>query len=127
MAIKKQISIVLQNKVGELFEVCDALRRRKVNLIAFCIHSLRDFGVLRIVVNNPGVARKALKSMRLSFTASDVAIGELPNVPGALAKVTKKLARAGINIEYAYASATDEKSLVIFKVSETAKASRLLE
>lgn len=127
MAIKKQLSIVQSNRVGELFNICDALRKKKVNVLAFCIHAFRDFGVLRFVVDNPGIARQVMKRIKFPFSASDVVTVELPNVPGALAQATKKLARAGINIDYAYASAAGDKSLVVFRVSDTAKAARIFE
>jgi hypothetical protein len=126
MPVKKQISIVQENRVGSLFKICAALIRKKVNIVALCIHDANEYGILRLVVDNPGKARQVLTREKLTFSATNVLAIELDNEPGALAKVTKKLARQQINIEYAYASATGEKALVILKVSDTDKADRLL-
>jgi hypothetical protein len=125
MPVKKQISIVIENRVGALFKLSTLLTKKKVNILGLCVQELPDFGVLRIVVDSPGKARAALTREKLTFSATDVLALELPNEPGALAKVTKKLVRAGINIDYMYACATGDKALGIFKVSETSKADRL--
>lgn len=125
MPVKKQISIVLENKVGALFKLTAVLTKKKVNILALCIHELRDFGLLRIVVENPGKARAVLTREKLTFSATDVLAIEMLNEPGALAKIAKKLASKGINIEYMYACAAGDKALGIFKVSETSKADRL--
>ena len=126
MPVKKQISIVLENRVGALSKVSIALAKKKVNILGLCVHDLRDFGLLRIVVDSPARARKVLTREKLTFSATDVIALELPNQPGGLAKIAIKLARAGINIHYMYATAAGDKTLAIFKVSETAKADRLL-
>jgi hypothetical protein len=126
MAVKKQISIILENRVGALFKISAILIKKKVNILGLYIHELPDFGVLRIVVDSPGRARAALTREKLTFSATDVLAIELPHQPGGLAKVAKKLARAGINIDYMYACGIGDKALAIFKVSETSKADRLL-
>ncbi len=126
MAVKKQLSIVQENRVGTLSRTCAVLSRKKVNILGCCIHDLHDFGVLRLVVDSPGKAREALKREKVSFSATDVVAVELSHVPGALGKVAKKLAAAGINVDYAYACGVGDKGLGIFKVSDTAKADRVL-
>jgi hypothetical protein len=126
MAVKKQISIVQENRIGTLYKICDVLIKKKVNILGCCTHDLRDYGVLRIVVDSPGRARAALTRAKLTFSATDVLAIELTHEPGALAKIAKKLAKAGINIDYMYASGIGDKALGIFKVSETSKADRIL-
>jgi hypothetical protein len=126
MAVKKQISIVHENRLGTLFKITSVLLKKKVNILACCTHDLRDYGVLRIVVDSPGRARAVLTREKLTFSATDVLAIELPHQPGALVKIAKKLAKKGINIEYMYACGAGEKALAIFKVSETSKADQIL-
>jgi hypothetical protein len=125
MPVKKQISIVLENRVGAITKISLALAKKKVNILGLCVHDLRDFGLLRIVVDSPARARKVLTREKLTFSATDVLAIELPNQPGGLAKIAMKLTRAGINIDYMYACAAGDQALGIFKVSETSKADRL--
>jgi hypothetical protein len=126
MAVKKQISIIQENRVGSLFNICAALQKKKVNILALCIHDVNEYGILRLVVDNPGKARQVFNREKYTYSATNVIAVELEHEPGALAKVTKKLAREKINIEYAYASGTGEKGFAILKVSDTGKADRLL-
>ena len=126
MPVKKQISIIQENRVGSLFNISAALLRKKVNILALCIHDVNEYGILRLVVDNPGKARQVFTKEKYTFSATNVIALELAHEPGALAKVTKKLAREKINIEYAYASGAGEKALIILKVSDTAKADRLV-
>jgi hypothetical protein len=126
MPVKKQISVVIENRVGALARVSVALTKKKVNILGLSVHELPDFGILRIVVDSPARARKVLTREKLIFSATDVLAIEMPNQPGGLAKIATKLTRAGININYMYACAAGDKALGIFKVSETSKADRLL-
>jgi len=49
----KQISIFLENKKGRLAEVTQVLADEKVNIRALSLADSRDFGVLRIIVDDP--------------------------------------------------------------------------
>jgi hypothetical protein len=126
VSVKKQISIVQENRVGELSRICSLLAERNVNILAFCIQDIHDFGVLRLVVDNDSRATEALEASKLSFTVTDVVAVEVPHEPGALAKSGRKLADAGINIDYGYASGSKDKSLLILKCSDVAKADSTL-
>jgi hypothetical protein len=55
---------------------------------------------------NGGVNLLALSKAGYTFAVEEVLFIELKNRPGALAKAVEKLARARINIRYAYATAS---------------------
>jgi hypothetical protein len=126
MAIQKQISVVQQNRVGELARLCATLAEKKVNILAFCIYDLHEYGVLRMIVDDVSKASEAIQAAKIPFSTTDVVAVELAHKPGALAGAAKKLADAGINIDYGYASATKDQSLLVLKVSDPAKADRAL-
>ena len=126
MAVKKQISVVQENRVGTLSRVCSVLAKKKVNILGCCIHDIHDYGVLRLVVDNAGKARGALKSAKIEFSTVDVVVVKLPHVPGAFGQVARKLADVGINIDYAYACGAGSEALGVLKVPDAARADRLL-
>lgn len=126
MAIQKQISVVQENRVGALSRLCSALAEKKVNILGICLNEIHDYGVVRIVVDNMERATEALKTANVSFSTTDVVVVETRNVPGALAQLAKKLSDAQINIDYVYATGASDKSLVVFKVADSAKADRAL-
>jgi hypothetical protein len=128
VASAKQISVFLENKPGRLANVLSALAREKVNLNALTVMASHETGVLRFIVDDVAKAHQVLKKIGTRFSDADVVQIELRNQPGAMAHVCEVLAGEHINIEYAYSGpgGRNGKSIGIFKVSNTEKASRVL-
>lgn len=116
----KQISIFLENKQGHLLEVVDALAKAKVNIRALSIADTTEFGILRIIVPDPELAKKALKKGGFAFNESDVIAVAVSDTPGGLAKALSVLAEEGINVEYLYAfvAKSEEKAVVVLKTDK---------
>ncbi len=114
----KQISVFLENKSGRLAKVSRVLGDHNINTRALSIADTTDFGILRLIVNEPDTAYRVLKEAGCSVNVTDVIAVEVPDVPGGLAKPMEVLRDAGINIEYLYAFLTrsTEAALVVFRV-----------
>ena len=127
MAVKKQISVFLENRPGMLAKACAALARRKVNIQAISVADTADSCVVRLLVDKTGVARQTLKKLGLTTTTASVVVKRLPDEVGSLAAAARKLSGGKINIEYAYGSAgTGGCPRVVFRVSDPQKADRIL-
>jgi len=123
----KQFSVFLVNRPGVLAHTCDALAKAKVNIVAFTLMDSAEQGVLRVVSDNEERTRETLRQLGAQFVESEVLLVDLPNRPGALAKVAKELAEAKINIEYAYASTpTANRALAVLRTGNAAKATKVL-
>jgi len=129
MAIRKQFTVCLENKPGQLARLCQALARAKVNIIAITVVDSTDTGDVRLVTKNAAAARKALAKAKLCALVRDVVSVTLPDKPGALAEAAANLAKKGINIEYVYGSthAPCAEATCIFAVDDTAKADAILK
>lgn len=103
--------------------LCSVLGDAKVNIIAVFAPEAKDSGSVRVmVVDLPG-ARAALKGAKMKFSEEEVLDVELDNRPGAFAEVAGKLAKAKINIRYAYATtAPFARARVIIAVPDVARA-----
>jgi len=125
----KQISIFLENKSGRLAQVTGVLGENGINIRALSIADTTDFGILRLIVNDPGKAYRVLKEAGFTVSATDVIAVEVPDEPGGLAKVLKSLDRAAINIEYLYAFVQKSSSaaLVVFRVEQLDEAIKVLQ
>lgn len=99
----KQISVFLENKKGHLWQVLDVLAKAKINIRALSIADTSEFGILRLIVNNPEKARKALEKNRFTIGENEVIALCVPDKPGGLAKVLAILKNKDINVEYLYA------------------------
>jgi hypothetical protein len=127
MARGTQLSVALENKVGQLARVGAALARARVNIEAMSVLDSAEVGVVRMVTSSNAKARAALKKAGFNVVQQPVLLVKLPNEPGALAAAAKKLASRGINIEYAYGSGAPRRmpSTIVIGVSDIAKAAKV--
>ena len=124
----KQLSVFLENREGRLEEVLTTLKEEKINIISLSLADTSDYGMLRILVEEPERGKDALKAKGFSATLSDIVAVTLPHKIGALQETLHILYEAGINIEYMYAlcTTTDEAAIAI-KPSDLDKAVEVLE
>ncbi len=129
MPIATQFSVMLENKPGALAEVCSELAAKAVNIQGIMTSDVRGWGTVRLVVNHPAAARKVFDAIGLRFTEENVWMLRLSDRPGALGRVTRKLAEHKINIEYAYGSIEkgSPKALVVMAVSDLKRAAKFLK
>lgn len=120
----KQLSVFLENKAGRLSSVTRALGEAGINIRALSIADTSDFGILRIIVNDPVKAYKILKEAGFTVSETEVIAVRVKDSPGGLAAVLEQMSEANLNIEYLYAflGTSEDDALVIFKVEDIKKA-----
>lgn len=125
----KQISIFLENKQGRLAEVTRTLGENNIDIRALSLADTTDFGVLRLIVNNPDKARQILTENGFAVSINDVIAIEVEDKPGGLADVLAVLDRKGISIEYMYAfvNSKPNTAMVIFRVENPESALEILK
>ncbi|MBI4456951.1 MAG: ACT domain-containing protein [Acidobacteria bacterium] len=129
MEVYKQLSIFLENEPGTLARVCDALSENKINILAHNVHDSIDYSIFRCVVSDPTKAVHLLEPAGVFVLENDVLGIPVTNAPGALGTICKKLAKAKINIDYAYGSAAQKKgglALLILKTDNMKKTREVL-
>jgi len=125
----KQLSVFLENKSGRLAAVTRELARHDINIRALSIADTSDFGILRLIVNDPEKAYRVLKNAGFTVSLTQVLGVEMPDRPGGLSRVLDILEEEGINIEYLYAfiGRGGEEALVIFRVEDLDRAIEVLQ
>ena len=98
----KQISVFLENKSGRLVRVAQVLGEAKISIRGLSIADTSDFGILRMIVDQPDKAIFELKDKGIMATVTEVIAMEVPDNPGGLATILSYMQDAGINIEYIY-------------------------
>ena len=83
-----------------------------------------DTGTVRLVVDDPGLAKEALSHAGVAYASTECLALEMPNSPGGFGRIARTLSLAGNNITYIYASALAGTSttLGIFGVSDLERA-----
>ncbi|MDR3552516.1 MAG: ACT domain-containing protein [Clostridia bacterium] len=124
----KQISVFLENKAGRLAEVTRVLGENGINIRALSIADTTDYGVLRLIVNDPEKAWRVLKDSDFTASFMDVLAIGIVDEAGSLSKTLGALQDNGVVIEYMYAFSgkSGDKPLVILKLSDNAKAMKVL-
>ena len=127
--ITKQISVFMENTAGRLADVTALLAEAGINLRALSIADTSDFGILRMVADQPDEAVRLLKDAGFIARETDVIGVEIPDHPGELARIMVLFRDAGVDIEYLYASLEHkvDKAVIVLKVSDISAGLAMLE
>src|SRR4030042_5231743 len=118
----KEIRLSMPNKVGLLSEVTTAVANAKVNINAICAYVLENNAFFNLITSSNTKAKKALALLGFGIEEKDVIQVELPNKPGELQKVAKRIADAGIDIDFMYATTAGGKAAGVLKTADDQKA-----
>jgi len=120
----KQISVFLENTKGRLYSVTDILAKNNINIRALSIADTTDFGILRLIVNDPDAANKILRDNNFTVRVTDVVAVEISDTPGGLSTALKLLNEKDVAVEYMYAflGNLSNNAMVILKVDDVDKA-----
>lgn len=126
MPVAQQLTVTCPNRPGALARVCAVLAANKIN-----ISGLDASGAdrqIRLLVSSPGKARRVLQKAGHRARLENVVVVTLADRPGTLARAASKLGRAKININYAYATVArgGQRAAIVFGVSKTGRAARLV-
>src|SRR5579862_9843632 len=121
MAIRTEINLRLPNSPGALANVCRLLSDERVNILAM---SLDTGGQLRLVVDNHIHGGAVLQDHHHQVTTRDVIMTAIPNGAGSMGPLLRLVSDAGVNVEYAYGSATEASPMatVVLGVADAERA-----
>lgn len=124
----KQISVFVENKPGRLARITRFLGDNKVDIRAMSIADTRDFGILRLIVDDPEKTVDMLKKEGYTVSITKVIAVALNDKPGGLADIMEILYQNAISVEYMYAfiTRTKDNAYVILRVEDNVKAIDIL-
>jgi hypothetical protein len=125
----KQISVFLENRTGRLAEVTKLLADAKINIRALSLAETAEFGVLRLIVNEPDACLEVLKKNNFVAQETDVIAVEVQDKPGGLNHILEIFNKNVINIEYMYAFVEKkvDNAIVVFRIDNAGKAITVLQ
>jgi len=124
----EQISIFIENKSGRLADVTGSLGAAGVNIRALSLADTSDFGILRLIVDNPGKALEILRGNSFTVSKTEVVGVEVPDKPGGLASILTILDKNAVNVEYMYAfvERSGGNAVIIFRFDNVDEAIKVL-
>ncbi len=128
----KQLSVFLQNRSGRLAQLTEVLSENKIDIRALSVADTTDFGIMRLIVNDPERALSALKAAGFTVSLTEVVGVKIDDRPGALSDMLDVLAEVEMSVEYIYVfvAKNDRDAYVIMKINDEGKsqtAQELLE
>jgi len=123
-----QLSVFMENKPGHLQNVLKTLADQNINIITLTIAETSDFGVLRMIVNDPEKAKKVLHDARITCSTTEVLAVELDDKPGSLFKAIDTFSKNNLNIEYMYAftEKRGDRAVMIFRFDDIEAAKKAM-
>ncbi|MBR4188308.1 MAG: amino acid-binding protein [Bacteroidaceae bacterium] len=123
----KQLSIFIENKRGTLLTVLNVLKGAGIQIIASTISDTQDFGIYRIICDDPERAFIVLREQSISATLTDVFAIQLEDKPGEAARVLSLFAEADISIAYMYSFLLSGKGILVFRTSDTDRTKQVIK
>jgi len=123
----QQLSVFLEDRSGRLTELTRILAENDVNITALTVAETTDYGIVRMVVGRPEVAKMALEKSGFTIGLTDVVCMNIPDKPGSLYRILQILTDEKINIDYMYAFSNNDVALAVIRAADIQQMSRVLE
>ncbi len=126
--VAKQLSVFIENRQGRLGEVLKVLKENNVNILSLSLADTTEYGLLRLIVNNPELGKEKLAEDGFSTILTNVLVLKISHQAGSLQQLLKILSDNDVNIEYMYGLSIDgEEASVVLKTSDIYKAENVLD
>ncbi|MDD3140066.1 MAG: ACT domain-containing protein [Lachnospiraceae bacterium] len=124
----KQLSVFVENQPGSLMNVTSVLTEAGINIRAIASFDTPEFGILRMVVDQPEEAKAHLTSQGFVVRLHDVIGVELIDEKGNLNSMLSILADGNININYIYSFVIRHRKapVMVFNTDDFKKAADIL-
>ena len=124
----KQLTVFIENRTGRLSEVLGVLKNNGVNILSLSLADTTEFGLLRLIVDDPAKGKEKLNENGFSSLLSDVSIIKISHKVGSLQELLKAIDDGGVNIEYMYGlSIESSMAHIVLKTSNTEKVEKILD
>lgn len=94
----KQITIVTPVRDGVVADISDQLGQVGINIESLEAFAVRDWDIIQLSVNDYDHALQVLRDAGYDAITEDAVVINVKDEPGALAKVTRRLHGAGVNM-----------------------------
>ena len=99
----KEITVISKNEMGALAAIAESLGSVGVNIEAVSAYEKDNKAIFRLITNDVTTTMKTLSRIPdLHIKEANVIVLKMPNRPGELGKITRKLANKAVSVESVY-------------------------
>jgi hypothetical protein len=122
-----ELFFTMPTRIGALADVTEALKEAGVDIRAIGAYDKDDHSEFTLIVSDIAAANEQLAKLGITPVEKSVVTIEVPDVPGALAEVARKVADSGVNIGWVYATTTSApKATLVLRTPDNERVARLL-
>ncbi|MDI6873881.1 ACT domain-containing protein [Candidatus Solincola sp.] len=123
-----QVNVFARNQPGRLEKLTQVLMEENVNIRAITIAGADDYGVVKLLVDDPRRAHEALRKEGFSAYLKEVIAVLMDDRPGGLHRVCRALGERGVNIEDAYGFVVQDRrtAVLVVEVEKIPEAEEVL-
>lgn len=111
-----QISVFVENKPGRIERVTEILAKAKVNIRAFTLSGTYEYGVMKLLVDQPDKALEVLAAQGIPVSKREILAVVMDDRPGGLHRIAKAFGQRKMNIEDAYGFVIQDKKRAVLVV-----------
>lgn len=113
-----QLSVLLEDKPGELANFIKLLMDNKIYIRALTVAKTSEYGLILILVDKPEQCVDLLDENNFTLSTTEVIAVRLNDNPNALYEIPKTLGDNKINIDYFYSTLVKEEALLILRIED---------
>jgi hypothetical protein len=123
-----QVNVFAQNQPGRLERLTEVLLEEGINIRAVTISGADDYGVIKLLVDDPHKAFEALQREGFSSFLKEVIAVVMDDRPGGLHRVCRVLGESGVNVEDAYGFVFQDRktAILVVEVEKVSEAEEIL-
>ena len=126
--LAKQLTVFVENRIGRLREVLNVLKENGVSILSMSLADTTEFGLLRLIVDNPEIGKEKLVENGFTSLLTDVSIIKIAHKVGSLQNLLTAIEDGGVNIEYMYGLSIEaEEAYVVLKASDATKIEEIFQ
>jgi len=97
----KEITFSIENKVGKMADLCEQLSRSGINIKSM-VSASDSVTKIHIITSDEETTKNILEKKKIKYSVDEILALRMPDRPGELAKITRKLANAKIPVDFLY-------------------------
>ena len=121
-----QLSVFMENTSGALTAVLGTLKENNIQLHAISVADTADYGICRMICDNPQKAFKVLEQNGVAASLSEIIVLEMKDVPGSAADLIALFAKSGLSIAYLYSFHYEGRQALAFRTDDRVKAREII-
>jgi len=124
----KELNVFIENRPGRLRSVAEVLAESKINVRTMTLQDRGEFGLMKLIVDNPGKAQLALADKGFACALKDILAIALKDKPGSFLKLADVFLKNNVNVldAYGFVIESDKQAVFCVEVKEPDKIKKVL-